>query len=319
MIRWGILGCGNVTEVKSGPALQKAKRSSVFACMRRDESKAKDYAARHDIPKWYASADALIGDPDVDAVYIATPPDSHAELAIKAMQAGKPVLVEKPMALNTAECDAMIEVSQATGKSLIVAYYRRALPRFQKLRAIVRGGLIGEPRCVLVHHLRRLDDRLDESWKTDPAVGGGGLFIDMQSHTLDWLEHVFGPATRVAGIVRNQSGAYPAEDFVSYTLGFDSVVVSGLCAYAAGQSEESVTIYGSTGSVKMSFFTTSPIVLTQGGVRTVHDVRDPAHVHQPLVERVVSHLLDDAPNPSPPESARRTSAIIEELYRSSPL
>ena len=315
MIRWGILGCGNVTEVKSGPALQKAKRSTVIACMRRDESKAKDYAARHDIPKYYTSADALIGDPAVDAVYVATPPDSHADFAIKAMRAGKPVLVEKPMALDVAQCDAMIEASKATRQSLIVAYYRRALPRFEKLKTLVRDGMIGEPRCVFVQHLRPVDDLPKQGWKLDPAIGGGGLFIDMQSHTLDWLDDVFGPVKSVAGTVRNQSGRHAAEDLVSYSLGFDTVVATGLCAYAAGNTEESVTIHGTTGSVKMSFFSPSPIVVTQGGVRTVHDIRDPAHVHQPFIECVNAHLLEGAPNPSPPQSARRTTAVIQELYR----
>jgi len=314
MIRWGILGCGDVTELKSGPALQKAKRSTVVACMRRDESKAKDYAKRHKIPQAYGSADALINDPDVDAVYIATPPSSHAELAIKTLNAGKPVMVEKPMAMTVAECDAMIEAARANRQSLIVAYYRRALPRFEKLRAIIGEGVIGEPRSVFVHHLRRSEDGPKQSWKTDPAIGGGGLFVDVQSHTLDWLEHTFGPATGVSGIVQNQTNDHPAEDLVSFSIGFGSVVATGHCAYAVGQSEESVTIYGSNGSAKMSFFAPSLIVVNQDGVRTVYDVRDPPHVHQPFVERVISHLLEGAPNPSPPESARRTTAILEQLY-----
>lgn len=318
MNRWGILGCGDVTEVKSGPALQKAKRSSVVACMRRDEAKAKDYAARHNIPRAYGSAEELIHDPDVDAVYIATPPSSHAELSIQAMKAGKPVLVEKPMAMNIAECDAMIEASNATKQSLIVAYYRRALPRFEKLRDLIKTGVIGEPRAVLVHHLRRLEDSPRQGWKTDPAVGGGGLFVDMQSHTLDWLEYTFGPATSVSGNVQYQSDDHPAEDLVSYSLGFESIVATGFCAYAVGQTDESVTIHGSLGSAKMSFFSQSLIVLRHGDVRTVHDVRDPCHVHQPFIERVNAHLLEGAPNPAPPESARRTTAIIETLFKTPP-
>ncbi len=315
MIRWGILGCGNVTEVKSGPALQKAPRSSVVACMRRDAAKAKDYAKRHGIDTSYSNADDLINDPDVSAVYIATPPDSHAELAIRAMQAGKPVLVEKPMALNIAECDSMLEVSKSTGQSLVTAYYRRALPRFEKFREIILSGNIGEPRGVIVHQLARTEDHPAESWKTDPNVGGGGLFVDMQSHTLDWLDYVFGPATSVSGIVRNQTLEYAAEDFVSYTLGFDKIVASAFCAYAVGQKEESVTVHGSKGFAKMSFFSASPIVVSQEGVRTVYEVADPTHVHQPFVERVVLHFLGEASNPAPPDSARRTTALIEELYQ----
>lgn len=181
------------------------------------------------------------------------------------------------------------------------------------MRAIINDGLIGTPRCVMVHHLKQHDGNLQENWKTDPAIGGGGLFVDMQSHTLDWLDHTFGKALQVSGHARSQSGAYRAEDTVSFSIGYDPVVATGFCCYAAGQNEEHVKVFGSHGSVRMSFFAPSPILVDQGGVRTVHDVKDPAHVHQPFVERVIHHLLDGAPNPCPPDAARRSSAIIETL------
>ena len=133
-IRWGIIGCGDVTEVKSGPGFQKAQHSSLVAVMRRTGELARDYARRHGVPRWYDNAEALIDDPDVDAVYIATPPAYHKEYALLSAQAGKPVYVEKPMALNFEECQMMIEVCRAAGVPLFVAYYRRALSRFLKVR-----------------------------------------------------------------------------------------------------------------------------------------------------------------------------------------
>src|SRR5882757_10269989 len=104
LIRWGIIGCGDVTEVKSGPALQRATGSALVAVMRRDRAKAEDYARRHGVARAYDDAAALIADPDVDAVYVATPPSSHAAYTLAAARAGKPVYVEKPMALSHAEC-----------------------------------------------------------------------------------------------------------------------------------------------------------------------------------------------------------------------
>src|SRR3954452_10240835 len=98
-IRWGIIGCGDVTEVKSGPGFQKATGSALVAVMRRDGDKARDYARRHGVARAYDNADDLIQDPEVDAVYIAPPPSSHADLALRTSAAGKPCLVEKPMAL----------------------------------------------------------------------------------------------------------------------------------------------------------------------------------------------------------------------------
>lgn len=314
MIRWGILGCGDVTEIKSGPALQKADRSSVAACMRRDGDKAKDYAKRHKIARFYDDAADLIGDADVDAIYIATPPSSHADLAIKALEARKPVLVEKPMALSTAECDVMTAVAQEVSQPLFTAYYRRALPRFEKLREVISDGTIGEPRCVEVRHLLTSADRPDQAWKTDPAVGGGGFFTDMQTHVLDWLDYVFGPPTSVAGVVRRQSKAYVAEDFVSCTIGYEHVAANMLCTYAVGETAERVTVYGSTGSATMGFFRPSPLIVHRGGTKTVYDLPDPPHVHQPFIDRVIAHLLEGKPNPCPPEAARRSVEIVEKLY-----
>src|SRR5687768_17696565 len=121
-IRWGIIGCGDVTEVKSGPALQNAEHSRLVAVMRRTGSLARDYAERHGVPRWYDDADALIGDPEVDAVYVATPPDSHKDYTLRAARAGKPVYVEKPMALNFAECQAMVQACRDAGVPLFVAF-----------------------------------------------------------------------------------------------------------------------------------------------------------------------------------------------------
>ena len=313
-IRWGILGCGDVTEVKSGPALQQAGRSTVTGCMRRDEAKAKDYAERHGIARWHGDAGALIADETVDAVYIATPPDSHAALAVQALRAGKPVLVEKPMALDTAECDAMADAAAQAGRPLIVAYYRRALPRFEALREIATDGTIGTARAAEIRHFKRAGDRPGQGWKLDPAVGGGGWFADMQTHTLDWLDHAFGPAEGMRGLVAAHDADYPAEDTVTWCARFGDVTASGLCAYTVGEPAESVTIHGSAGSASMPFFGPGPVTIAKGGESEARDLPDPRHVHLPFVERVVAHILDGAPNPCPPEAARRTNAALEAIY-----
>ncbi|MDX5436908.1 MAG: Gfo/Idh/MocA family oxidoreductase, partial [Pontibacter sp.] len=136
-VRWGIIGCGDVTEVKSGPAFQKIENSELVAVMRRDSAKAQDYAARHGVPKWYDSAEALIHDPDVDAVYIATPPDSHAAYTLRVAAAGKSVYVEKPMALNYTQCQEMLAACNQANVPLFIAYYRRSQPLFLKVKELL--------------------------------------------------------------------------------------------------------------------------------------------------------------------------------------
>jgi predicted dehydrogenase len=143
-IVWGIIGCGNVTEVKSGPAFNKVANSSLAAVMRRDKTQAQDYAQRHHVKKWYSDADVLINDPEVNAIYIATPPDSHELYTIAAFKAGKPVYVEKPMALNSSEALRMLQASEKYSCKLSIAHYRRAQPRFLEIRRLIQNNTLGE-------------------------------------------------------------------------------------------------------------------------------------------------------------------------------
>ena len=198
-IRWGIIGCGDVTEVKSGPAFYKIEGSELVAVMRRDGDKARDYAQRHQVPRWYDQADALIADAEVDAVYIATPPDSHAEYTIQVARAGKPVYVEKPMARNHAECQAMIAACQQAQVPLFVAYYRRTLPAFCKVKALVDEGAIGPVRYVSIELCQPAGENPDDlPWRVVPEISGGGYFFDLASHQLDYLDHLLGPISAVA-------------------------------------------------------------------------------------------------------------------------
>ena len=189
-VRWGIIGVGNVTEGKSGPAFQQAERSELVAVMRRNGDLAADYARRHHVPRWYDDADELINDPEVDAVYVATPPDSHRDYAVRAAQAGKPVYVEKPMARTALECEAMIAACDDAGVGLFVAYYRRAMPRFATVKELLDSGRIGQLRSVSIRNERpgHLDEAGRGGWRVDPEISGGGHFVDLGSHTLDLLD-----------------------------------------------------------------------------------------------------------------------------------
>jgi predicted dehydrogenase len=229
-INWGIIGCGNVTEVKSGPAFNKVANSQLVAVMRRDARLAEDYAKRHKVPKWYSNVDDLINDPEVNAVYIATPPNVHLEYAEKALRAGKPTYVEKPMALTAQECYEMNRISRETGMPLFVAYYRRALPLFLKLKHLIDINTIGAIRAVNVQlHRPPYDEEVGPNaqprWRVLPEISGGGHFHDLASHQFDYLEYLLGPITNATGIARNQAGLYPADDSVVANFEFASGVL----------------------------------------------------------------------------------------------
>ncbi|QWT20378.1 Gfo/Idh/MocA family oxidoreductase [Bacillus sp. NP157] len=317
-VRWGIVGCGAVTELKSGPAFSKVADSSLVAVMRRDADKARDYADRHGIARWYDDADALVGDPGVDAVYVATPPSSHREFALKVIAAGKPLYLEKPMAMDHRECLDIVEAGRAAGVPVFVAYYRRALPRFTTIARLLAEGAIGTPRLVnvLLHHPfeARYQDRANLPWTVQPAISGGGIFVDIGCHTLDILDFLLGPIADVRGLVRNQLGAYPAEDTVAMAFAFDSGVAgTGLWNFAADRREDRVEIVGDRGRLVFATFGDGPIrVETDGVVRELR-VDNPVHIQQPLIATVVDALLGRGSCPSTGETAARTSWVMDQV------
>ncbi|WNQ10585.1 Gfo/Idh/MocA family oxidoreductase [Paenibacillus aurantius] len=320
-VRWGIIGCGDVTEVKSGPGFQKAEHSELVAVMRRDGAKAADYAQRHGVPKWYDDADALIRDPEVDAVYIATPPAFHKPYTLAAAAAGKPVYVEKPMAMSFAECEEMIRACREAGVPLFVAYYRRMLPRFLKIKELLAEGAIGKPRFVQTTLLRQARpseaDPDKQPWRVKPEIAGGGYFLDLASHTLDILDYLFGPVTAVNGYAANRAGLYPAEDLVTGSYVFESGVQgTGTWCFCAGEAADRNVVFGSEGKLSFSTFGTEPIQLTTAaGTRDIpHET--PAHIQQPLIQTIVNELRGAGTCPSTGESAARTSRVMDAMIHS---
>lgn len=303
-IRWGIIGCGDVTEKKSGPAFQKVPHSSVTAVMRRDAAKAADYAHRHGVPRWYSNAEQLIRDPEVNAVYVATPPAFHEAYAVAALEAGKPVYLEKPMTINAAEAARIQEAVQKTGLPLSVAHYRRQQPYFLKIKEWIDTGAIG--KVLLVHMQMLRPHRSGASggsrlpWRYDPAVSGGGLFHDLAPHQLDLMLYYFGPWKNAMGQSANTAGYYAADDCVAGNILFENgVVFNGVWSFAAPEQEaaDSCAIIGTEGSIRFNFFEGRVIHLhtANGAAQYVFDSLE--HVQQPMIEKVVQYFRSEGPNP----------------------
>jgi 1,5-anhydro-D-fructose reductase (1,5-anhydro-D-mannitol-forming) len=314
-IRWGIIGCGDVTERKSGPAFQKVENSKLVAVMRRDGVLAADYARRHGVPKSYDDADKLIGDPEVDAVYIATPPGEHLNYALRVCAAGKPAYVEKPMARNFAECQRMFEAFAAAKVPLFVAYYRRALPRFLKARELVYLGQLGQVTGVSCRFAGPLHHGLDAKalpWRVDAERAGGGHFLDMGCHTLDVLDFILGPLGQVRGQAANVASPYPVEDAVVMRFGTDSGALgTAQWNFASAIGADEIVISGDKAELRMSTFGDDPVVLhTPDGVERF-DLPNPEHIQQPLIKTIVDQLSGNGRCESTGISASRTSAVMD--------
>ncbi len=302
-IKWGIIGCGDVTEVKSGPAFNKVPSSSLVAVMRRDAAKAKDYADRHQVPRWYSDASQLISDPEVNAIYIATPPSSHEAYALAAIRAGKCVYVEKPMALNFAAAQQMALAADAAAVKLTVAHYRREWPLFKKVKQLIQERAIGDVRLARLEFYKTpmLPEELlieKNAWRVDPAIAGGGLFHDLAPHQLDLMFHFFGAALTINGIATSQSALYTADDLVAGNILFESgVAFSGAWCFTAPANSDRCEIIGSEGKISFGFFSDHVIALTTGDQTTHFDFAPLQHVQEPMIGQVVKYFLDEAPNP----------------------
>jgi predicted dehydrogenase len=322
-VRWGIIGVGNVTERKSGPGFQQAEGSELVAVMRRNGELAADYARRNNVPRWYDDADELINDPEVDAVYVATPPDSHRDYVVRIAQAGKPAYVEKPMARTALECEDMISACDDAGVGLFVAYYRRAMPRFVTVKELLDSGRIGQLRTVSISNERPAPaaEADNEGWRVDPEISGGGHFVDLGSHILDLLDWLLGPVTHAAGVATNRGGRYRAEDLVTGVFSFRSSVEGvGVWNYGSFQNTDQIEIIGTAGALRFGCFTDEPLqLLTADGVEPIK-APYPETVQLPLIQTVVNALTGRGESPSDGHSAVRTARVIDALlwdYRDS--
>jgi len=311
-VRWGIIGCGDVTEVKSGPGLRLARGSQLVAVMRRNGALAADYARRHGVPRWYDSAEALIGDPQVDAVYIATPPDSHADYALSAAAAGKPAYVEKPMARSASECDRMVEAFERARLPLFVAYYRRRLPCFMKPAELLASGAIGRLTGV-TYRLSQPQHRKGAIWRTDVAQAGAGHFLDVGSHALDILDFLLGPLEDVCGTAANTASDYDAEDSVALTFRAGGALGSMSWDFASEVKDDTMRLSGTDGEIAFPMFTSTPVRLENASGVQLFDLPYPPHVAQPLIQSVVDDLLGRGECPSTGVSARRTSRVMDRV------
>jgi predicted dehydrogenase len=322
-----MIGCGEVARVKSGPGLIRAANSKLVAVADRNAGRAEAFAREHSVGRWHADAEAILRADDVDVVYVATMTESHRDLVLACAAAGKSVLVEKPMAMSHDDCVAMTQACHAAGVRLWVAYYRRALPRFLKVRDLVADGAIGDVRMVVMRHFQRIPSA-DEmrgpfwGWRLDPARSGGGIYFEAVGHTLDILDFIVGPVASVRAFAANQAGAYPPEDVVAAAFRYASGAHgSGAWCFSADCDDEGNEIVGSKGRITFSTFPPLappsgrppvPIRLIRGDAVETFPIGDPPYTHQPLIQSIVDEINGRGQCPSTPDSAMRTARVIED-------
>ncbi len=322
VIKWGIIGCGNVTEIKSGPAFNKVNNSMLHAVMRRDAEKAQDYAIRHKVPVWYSNAYQLLNDPEINAVYIATPPKYHEEFAIAALEKGKYVYVEKPVTLSVASCKRMVDAVEKFKGKLCVAHYRRELPLFQKIKQLVNENSIGAIKIISLNlfqpHESSMIAKTNENWRVVPELSGGGLFYDLAPHQLDMLIQLFGDVIESFGVAVNQAGLYNAEDAVSGIMKFNNnIIFNGNWNFTMPSflKEDSCEIMGENGKIQFAFFGNYVKCIVDQN-EEIFSFQHPAHIQQPMIEKGVNYYLGEVENPCSVSDALKSLEVMESfVYR----
>jgi 1,5-anhydro-D-fructose reductase (1,5-anhydro-D-mannitol-forming) len=317
-IRWGIIGVGEVCEVKSGPAFYKAPHSELIAVMRRDAEKARDFAARHQVPLYFSEINSLLNHPDIDAIYIATPPAFHKDYAIAALRAGKHVYIEKPVTLNAQECDDIIAAEQQSTAKACVAHYRRQVPCFMKFAELLQTGAIGQPLLASIDMLQPAASNIitstDDNWRINPALSGGGLFHDLAPHQLDLIIQWFGEVEHAHGIASNQRQASNADDCVTGIAKFSSgVVFQGRWHFAvnAQQTRDSCEVIGTEGKLSINFFGQQIIHLQNAAGEQEFIIPNPPHIQQPMIEQVNGYFRGECSNPCSVQEAKAVMQLMD--------
>ena len=317
-VNWGIIGCGDVCEVKSGPAFNKVPNSKLVAVMRRSLDKAKDFAQRHAVSKYYGDATELINDPEVNAIYIATPPSSHETHLAMALKAGKPVYVEKPVTINSASVERMIGMEKRYDGKVSVAHYRRGLPLFNKIKQIVNGGVVGNVKLILLKTLQpavsKIITQTDDNWRINPEISGGGLFHDLSPHQLDILYWIFGTPQQIHVQTANQGKLYNAPDLTMVQLVFaNDIYFNGVWNFNVAETatSDSCEIIGDKGNIRFSFFRVSTIELITGTGTEIFELEYPVNIQQPHINNVVKFFRGEATNPCSLEEALVTMKVMD--------
>lgn len=316
-INWGIIGCGNVTELKSGPAFNKVPNSKLLGVMRRDETLLKDYALRHQVPMRFTNASELIQHPEINAIYIATPPNAHEQYAIEALKANKYVYVEKPMSTTVASCLNMQWVANELGGKLVVAHYRRALPIFLKIKSLLAQKYIGSITDVKItmHKKAAPKTYYENNWRVNKETAGGGLFYDLAPHQLDLVLYFFGDAVSYEGMATNKAGLYSVEDTVEGKINFhNGISFQGEWCFATDQETEQdeFIITGSKGIIQFAVFGHQIEIIKEGKIEYLN-FDPPIHIQQPMIEKIVNYFLGKGDNPCSAAEAIKSMRVMEQF------
>lgn len=324
-INWGILGAGKIAERQMVSAIAQAPDQRLAAVMKRDRAQAQRFAEQHGVPRFYDTVPALLADREINAVYVATPPHLHAEQTIQAANAGKHVLCEKPLALNSGQAQSMIDACRANGVQLMVCYYQRYNTRHQQIKQLLAAGAIGQVTAVRLN----FSDYFPPTpgyWHHDPAISGGGPLMDLGVHCIDLLRYLCGEVTAVTALIDTLAAPSPVDDTATLLLklanGAQAVITSHWStANFEPQQSNGLEINGTLGTIQATPLSAKDSagtlrLVTAAGVQDFSVAPGGVRPHVALLIDFAHALASNTPAPIPGEEGLAGLRVIEAAYQS---
>ncbi|MEA1910127.1 MAG: Gfo/Idh/MocA family oxidoreductase [Spirochaetota bacterium] len=316
-IKWGLIGCGDISQKRVAPGLRDAKSSKLISVNRSDFSKAESFAKEFGADKWIENWQDLITDTDINAVYIATPVFLHAEQTIAAAEAGKHILCEKSMAMNTAEADRMIDACKANNVKLGIAYYRNLYPAVQRIKEIINSGEIGNIVHIQSNNFENFNRQPGEAryWLLEKEKSGGGPMMDMGCHRIEVFVNIAGPVQQITAFNDNIAFKRDVEDSSMAHFRFENGATGLLTSsHAAGEPRDTLDIFGTEGSIHVSVLNDGTLTVVTGTGTRLEKHPNPANVHQPLIEDFIAAVLTDREPAVTGEMGREITRILDKIY-----
>jgi predicted dehydrogenase len=316
-IRWGLIGCGDIAHRRVAPALLETQHSELLAVSRANTDLLDEFADRFNVPHRFADWKELVRAKDIDAVYVATPVNLHAEQTITALESGKHVLCEKPMALNVVDCNRMISAAKTHGLKLGVAYYRHFYSVVRRMKEVINSGEIGKPIIARITAFEWFNPAPSNSraWLLKPEISGGGPMFDFGCHRIQLLLHLFGPTRQVTGVTSTALFNRIVEDTAAATFEFEQGTIATLSvSHAVMEPRDSFTVFGSEGSMNVEVLNEGNLIITtRDSQRT--ELHAPApNIHQPLIEDFVQAVIDDRQPQVSGEMGKDVAEVEEKIY-----
>ncbi|MBB6481248.1 Gfo/Idh/MocA family protein [Spirochaeta isovalerica] len=316
-VKWALCGAGDICEKRVAPAIRDLPGAHPHSVSRRNKALLEEFAERFGFSRTYTDWKEQFRDPEAEAVYIATPVNLHREQSIFAMEQGKHVLCEKPMALNSREASLMLDAAKANGVRFGVAYYRRFYPMVEKIMEVLGDKGIGSPRYVQVQNFEPFNRKEGEAryWLLKPEISGGGPMMDMGCHRLELLHYLFGEIADLTSTLKTLRFQREVEDTSVALLTFKTGLMANVASlHTVQEPRDTIEIYGTEGSIHVENLNEGIYRIVKNGEKEKGVCPPRTNAHSPLIDDFCRAIREERDPAVTGDWALKTTELLDRIY-----